>query len=130
MVLNNYLLFLKSHTISTISLSLIVILFIFIIAFNYKSIMTYTKIFYGIWKYCFSLLLIPLKLIWHMLTFQLKRAYYSLCLALKIQSQNNYLVPNMILNALLLIIFSISIKSAVNSSNTDHKENLNFIKNM
>lgn len=127
MVLNNYLLFFKSHSILTISLSIIVILFIFIIAFNYKSIITYIKIFYKMLQYCFSLLLIPLKLIWQMLTFQLKRTYYSLCLVLKMQTQNNYLLPNIIYNTLLLIIFFISIKLAVNSSNSDIKSVLYMI---
>ncbi len=126
MFTNNYLPFFKSHIILTISLSLIAISIIFIIAFNYKSIITYIKICYKAMRYCFSLLF-SLKPIWQMLAFQLKRTYYSLGLVLKMQLQNNYLAPNIILNTLLLIIFYISIKLAVYSSNTDIKSILYMI---
>lgn len=116
--------FIKTHVLSTTITGFILMVLLFIIAFNFKFIINSFLIIEKLFRYCLKILFLPISLMLSMLTFQIKKTYLALKLALKFQLQNNYLLPKILLNLILLTIVITSINIAFVTTNIDMKSTI------
>lgn len=116
--------FIKTHMLSISIISFILIILLFVFAFNFKTIINSLLIIKNLFRYCLKILSLPISFMLSMLTFQIRKSYLALKLALKFQFQNNYLLPKILLNLILLTIVIISINIAFGATNVDMKSTI------